>query len=155
SDRIRLLNGRVADVGKRIHKESSRYWRTFEALSDILRLQGHLNGNVPTPLGRMAAGVRCTNELFMSEVAVSCCLYELSASELAAVFTCLVTEEGRASEAARVRVGPQVDMVLDEVHNIARRISRLQRDFDVEIPVEFSPVLAGVTQMWAEGADWE
>ncbi len=155
SDRIRHLRGRVADVGKRIHKESGRYWRTFEALSDILRLQGHLNGNVPTALGRMAAGVRCTNELFMSEVAVSGCLYELSPSELAAAFTCLVTEEGRATEVQRVRVGPQVDMVLEQVHTIARRIYRLQRDFDVDIPVEFSPVLAGVTQMWAEGADWE
>ncbi|HEY9869058.1 MAG TPA: DEAD/DEAH box helicase, partial [Candidatus Obscuribacterales bacterium] len=155
TDRIRMLQSKVSDVGKRITRESGRYWRTFEALSDILRLQGYLTGNTPTKLGRMAAGIRCTNELFMSEVAISGCLDDLKPAELAAVFTCLVSEEGRLTDAARIRVGPQVDMVLEEVHRIGRKVWRLQQDFDVDIPVEFSPVLAGVTQMWAEGASWE
>lgn len=155
TDRIRVLQSKVTDAGKRITRESGRYWRTFEALSDILRLTGYLTGNTPTKLGRMAAGIRCTNELFMSEVAVSGCLDDLKPSELAAVFTCLVSEQGRATDATRIRVGPQVDMVLEEVHRIGRRVWRLQQDFDIDIPVEFSPVLAGVTQMWAEGASWE
>ena len=37
----------------------------------------------------------------------------------------------------------------------SRKIWRLQRDLDVEIPVEYSPVFAGLTEMWANGASWD
>ncbi|MEZ4543179.1 MAG: hypothetical protein R3C24_04685 [Cyanobacteriota/Melainabacteria group bacterium] len=36
-----------------------------------MRLKGYLNGNEPTGLGRMAASIRGTNELFLSEMVVN------------------------------------------------------------------------------------
>ncbi len=155
TDRIRHLDARVKDLNKRITKESRRYWRTFEALTDILRMEGYLDGNTPTHLGKMAAGIRGTNELFLCEIAVSGILEKLEPPELAAVLTAIVSEEGRMQDAVRARVSPQVDMALEQVHHIGRKIWRLQRDLDVEIAVEYSPVLAGLTEMWVRGASWE
>ncbi|MBX9694632.1 MAG: DEAD/DEAH box helicase, partial [Cyanobacteria bacterium] len=38
---------------------------------------------------------------------------------------------------------------------IARSVYRVQRDFDIEIPVEFSSHFCGLTEMWARGASWD
>src|SRR6185503_7273867 len=73
----------------------------------------------------------------------------------AAILTALVTEDNRGNEPARVRVSPTVEMVLGEVHQIGRRLWRKQREFDVEIPVEFNPFLSGLTEMWVQGASWD
>lgn len=154
NERVKHLTSRLKDLDKRIHKENNRYWTTFESLCDILRMQGYLSGNSPTKLGIMAAGIRGTNELFLSEIAMSSKLYDLQPHEMAAVLTAIVSEEGRAQDAVRARVSPQVDLALEEVHKIGRKLFHIQRDFDVEIPVEYSPVLASLTEMWAQGASW-
>lgn len=155
TERVKHLETRQRDATKRIEREKTRYWRTFTALADILRLQGYLQGNTPTKRGETAAAIRGTNELFLCEVVLSGRLNDLQPAEFAAVMTTIVSEEERGGEVTRVRVSPTVDMVVDDVGKIARQIGRMQRDFDIEIPIEYSPVLAGLTQMWAEGATWE
>ncbi len=155
TDRVAQLNSRLKQIDRRIAWESNRYWRTFEALSNILRVEGYLSGDTPTELGKAAAAIRGSNELFLSEVALSGCLNELQPSELAAVLTCLITEEDRSQFPPRVRVSPQVELVLDEIDKIGRKVWRLQRDFEVEVPVEFGVSLAGITEMWAQGANWD
>ncbi|HEY9684184.1 MAG TPA: DEAD/DEAH box helicase [Oculatellaceae cyanobacterium] len=155
TERVRQLEKRIKEFDRRISKETTKYWRTFEALSNILRIKGHLDSNKPTALGRMTTGIRGTNELFLSEVAISGVLERLTPAELAAVITSLVTEEGRVNDAVRTRVNPQVDLALGEIHKIGRNLWRLQRDFDIDIPIEFSPTFAGLTEMWANGAVWD
>jgi superfamily II RNA helicase len=155
TERVRQLEKRIKEFDRRISKETTKYWRTFEALSNILRIKGYLDANKPTALGRMTTGIRGTNELFLSEVAVSGVLEKLNPSELAAVLTSLVTEEGRVNDAVRTRVSPRVDIALAEVHKIGRNLWRLQRDFDIDITIEFSPTFAGLTEMWANGASWD
>lgn len=155
-ERIRLLETRLKEMNRRIEKEVSRTWDTFEALCNILRLQGYIDGERPTKLGEMAAAIRGTNELFLCEVGLDKRLYDkLSAAEFAAVVTALVSDESRLETAMRVRVNPEVDMALSRIHKVGRRIYKLQRDFGIDISVAFSPVLAGLTQMWANGATWE
>ena len=154
TERVKQLEKRIKEFDRRINKETTKYWRTFEALSNVLRIKGHLDANKPTALGRMTTGIRGTNELFLSEVAVSGVLERLTASELAAVLTALVTEEGRVNDAVRARVSPNVDVALGEVLKIGKNLWRLQRDFDIDIPIEFSPTFAGLTEMWANGATW-
>lgn len=155
SDRVRVLEGRIKEMTRRINREHGKYWREFEALSNILRLQGYLDANTPTKLGEMTAALRAGNELFISEVIVSGVLNKLRPAELAAVVTALVSEEDRIETAMRIRMGPAADLALEKIHKIGRSVHRLQRDFDVEIPVEFSPIFSGLTQLWAEGAQWE
>jgi superfamily II RNA helicase len=155
-ERTKHLQNKLKDLNRRISRGVGRNWALFEALANILRVQGYLDGDTPTKLGEMAAAIRGTNELFLCEVALSGPVYkDLTPSEFSAVLTALVSDESRLETSMRVRVSPQVDMALQRVHKIARRVFRLQRDFDVDIPVAFSPVLAGLTQLWADGADWE
>jgi superfamily II RNA helicase len=155
TERVKQLEKRIKEFDRRIFKETTKYWRTFEALANILRLKGYLDGNRPTALGRMATGIRGTNELFLTEVAVSGCLDRLNAAQLSAVLTALVTEDSRAHDATRARVSPQVELVLGEIHTLARKLWRTQREFEVDISVEFSPTFAGLTEIWAQGASWD
>ncbi|MBX9695365.1 MAG: DEAD/DEAH box helicase, partial [Cyanobacteria bacterium] len=96
------LTRKLKETNRTIDRESGRYWRTFVSITDILRLKGYLDGATPTKLGRLAAAIRGTNELFLTEVAVSGLLEKLDAPELASVLTCLVMEEGRLNEIPRV-----------------------------------------------------
>jgi superfamily II RNA helicase len=155
TERVRQLERRIKEFGRRIEKETTKYWRTFVSLSDILHLKGYLNSNRPTALGRMATGIRGTNELFLTEVAVSGQLENLTPAELAAVLTALVTEEGRASDMVRASVSPQVDFALENIHKIGRNLWKLQREFDVDTQIEFCPTFSGLTEMWVNGATWD
>jgi len=80
----------------------------------------------------------------------------LTPSEFAAVATALVSEEGRGGQdQMRTRVSGGVDQALERVNALARKLHRTQRDFDVDISVEFSPTFSGLTEMWADGLPWE
>jgi superfamily II RNA helicase len=155
-ERVATLQGKLKEMNRRIRREVNRNWHTFEALCNILRLQGYLNGDTPTNLGQMCAAIRGTNELFLCEVLLDEKIYkDLTPSEFAAMMTALVSEESRLETAARVRVNPEVDLALTRVFKVGRRVYRLQRDFGIDIPVAFTPVLAGLTQLWADGATWD
>ncbi|HEY9712267.1 MAG TPA: hypothetical protein V6C72_02290, partial [Chroococcales cyanobacterium] len=93
--------------------------------------------------------------LFLTEFAISGILEQLDAPEAAAVLTALVSEDGRVHEAVRARCGPNVDLALAEIHTLGRRLWKTQKDFDVEVPVEFAPTFSGLTEMWARGATWD
>lgn len=156
TSRIEQLERRIKEIGRRLEKETGKYWRTFVALTDILRLQGYLDGDKPSKLGHMAACIRGTNELFLTEVAVNGLFDHLRPWELAAVFTALVQEEGRGNQdLQRVRLSHAVESTLEDVGRLARKIKRLQKDFDIDIPVEFNPQFSPLTEMWAQGASWE
>lgn len=155
TERVNQLQKRVKEFDRRIAKETNKYWRTFEALGNILRIKGYLDGNSPSKLGKMAATIRGSNELFLTECAISGIMDGLKPAEFAAVVTALVTEEGRNQDLSRVKLSPTVDIILGEINTLARKLFRLQRDFDVDISVEFSPTFSGLTQMWAEGATWD
>jgi superfamily II RNA helicase len=155
SDRIKQLERRLKEVDRRIDRETTKNWRMFEALANILRIEGYLDGDKPTKLGRLAIGIRGNNELFLTEVAVAGILDRLAPSELASVLSCLVTEEGRSLENLRLRTSVSVEAALAQIQTLARKLYRLQREMDVDIPIECGRGFAALTQMWAEGASWE
>jgi superfamily II RNA helicase len=155
-ERVKVLESKLKEMNRRITREVNRNWRTFEALCNILRVQGYLNGETPTQLGQLCASIRATNELFMCEALLDDKVYTgLRPAEFAALMTALVTDEQRLETSMRVRVSPQVDVALSRVNKIGRRLYKMQRDFDIDVPVGFSPTLAGLTQLWAEGATWD
>ena len=155
TDRIRTLNNKLKEANRIIAVETGKYWRTFESLANILRLQGYLNADTVTDLGKMTAAIRATNELFISEVVLSGVLKRLSPQEFAAVLTALVTDESRPEDVSWAKIDPNVVFVLEKINKIARKVYLLQRDFQIDIPVEFSPLFCGLSHMWASGATWE
>jgi superfamily II RNA helicase len=155
TERVQMLEKRIHDMDKRIQKASNKYWNTFEALANILRMQGYLDGNTPSQLGRMAASIRGDNELFLTEVAISGLFDNLQPHELAAILSALVGEEARGGEQIKARVSPQVDFAIDEVRKMAKKLTRIQREFDIDDPVEIGTQQCGLMQMWAQGASWD
>jgi superfamily II RNA helicase len=155
SDRLKILTTKIKDMDRRIEKYTSRYWRTFEALGNVLRLKGYLNADTPTKIGKMAAAIRGTNELFLSEMALSNVFKDLKPDECSAILTALISEDVRVEMSNKARISPTVDILLDDIQRIARKLYKLQRDFDIEVPIDFSPVFSGLSQMWAQGAKWE
>jgi superfamily II RNA helicase len=156
TDRLRSLKSKVNNMTKRIDHETSKYWKTFQSLCDILRLTGYLDGYKPTKLGKMAAGIRGTNELFLSEIISDKCLDDLSLPSLAAVLTAMISEEAKGgAEHPRIKTSPEVVMVLERISRVAHSLHRQQRDLEIEIPVEFNTHFCGLTEMWANGASWD
>lgn len=155
ADRIAMLEKRIKDFDRRIARETNKYWTTFEALANILRTEGYLDGNKPTKLGQMAASIRGQNELFLSEVALSGLIETLEPTEIAAVLAALIGEDHRGAGEIKARVSPQADMAIDELRKIAKKLTRLQRDFDVDMPIEIGVQKCGLMQMWAQGASWD
>lgn len=156
SDRIKQLERRIKESNRRIEQETNKYWHTFEVLANILRLMGYLDGDKPTALGKLAIGIRGTNELFLSEVAVSGILEDLKPAQLAAMLTCLITEgSSRQQENQRLKISHTVESAFYDIQIIARKLHHMQRDFEVDISIDLSPQLAYLTERWAEGADWD
>jgi superfamily II RNA helicase len=155
TDRVRTLNNRLKETNRIITNETGKYWKTFDNLANILRLQGYINADTVTDLGKMAAAIRATNELFIAEVVLSGVLKKLTPEEFGAVLTAMVTEETRPEDVSSAKIDPNVEMALERIQKIARRVYLLQRDFNIDIPVEFSPLFCGLSQMWAGGATWE
>jgi len=155
TERVGQINKRIKEIDKRVAKETNFYWRTFEALGNILRTLGYLDGNKPTKLGNMAAAIRGQNELYLTEMAMSGIFNHLNGPELSALLTALVGDEARGGhDSMRVKVSPQVEYALEEAHKLQRKILRLQKDFEVEMPIELGPHQSGLTEMWAQGASW-
>ncbi len=156
---IAKANERLKFLERHIQRETNKYWRVFQALANILSVCGYLDANKPTKLGHLAQGIRSTNELFLAEVCISGVLENLHADELAAVLTALVTEENRYDDRTRnaynKNSNPQMDYALSNLGKIARRINKLQRDFSIDIPVQFSSTFCEISQAWAQGANWD
>jgi superfamily II RNA helicase len=158
--RLEKLKERMTFLDKLIARQTTKYWRGFQSLSNILNIAGYLNANKPTLLGHMAQGVRGSNELFLCEVFISGVLETLAADELSAVLTALVTEASRYDDRLRGGRGnaealsPQVEYALGQTAKIARQVSKWQRQFSVDIPVEFGTTFCYFSQQWAQGISW-
>ena len=50
---------------------------------------------------------------------------------------------------------PKIEYTLSAIGKIARRINKLQRDFSIDISVQFSSTFCEISQRWAQGASWE
>ncbi len=155
ADRIRHLEAKVKEYHRRIEKETTKYWRTFEALANILRLKGYLDGDKPTAIGNMAIGIRGSNELFLCEVILSKKLETLKPHEFAAVLTALVSDGGRASDYNRLKLSQPVSDALEDIDRIGRKLYLLQKDFDIDVSIDYNPTFATLTEMWVNGADWD
>lgn len=155
TERVRSLEKKIKEFDRRIARDTQSYWRTFVALADILRLKGYLDGDKPTKYGQMAASIRGTNELFLCEVAIGGLLDHLTPAQFCATMTALVTEEGRLHEPIRARVSSEVEVTFETINQLARKLFRTQRDFDIDITISISPTFSGLTEMWAQGATWD
>jgi ATP-dependent RNA helicase DOB1 len=89
----------------------------------------------------------------LCEVALSDVFKDLTPSEAAAVLTALVSEGSRAQD-RMPSLSAAVSFSLEKIGKIARQVFRLQREFDIDISIDFNFAFSGITEMWANGASW-
>lgn len=130
-------------------------WQRFLRLKEVLHHYAYLEADHPTPAGVTAASLRAEHELLVSESLRSGALDVLTAPELAAVATGLVAEELRPSAWTKaVPVGGAAEALL-QVVRIAREMRAVQNRYRVDVPTRVHSDCSGLTQLWAEGADWD
>jgi superfamily II RNA helicase len=130
-------------------------WQRFLRLRDVLQHYECLEGDHPTPRGVIAAAFRAEHELLVCEALLSGAMDGLTPPQFAAVATALVAEELRPS--AWVKVLPQGGAVgsLQQIVRIAREMRAVQHKFRVEVNTRIFSDCSGLTQLWAEEADWD
>jgi superfamily II RNA helicase len=131
------------------------YWGQFLSLCQVLEELHYLEDYRPTYKGEMAAALRATNPILISEVIFEGLLDDLPGEALIAVLTCLVNEESRALEQLRLRPSNQVHERLHQCKRLAAALEKLQRRHRVETPVEVVFSYAALAERWGAGCSWD
>ena len=134
---------------KEIDFQKDVYWQRFLAHKKILELTGNLKDDYPTEFGRVTMGLRCENELYVSEILRSQILNNLSPSELAGVVCAITSEEIRNKEGT-VAIPPSsaVRKVLGKIKDIKRKIFLLERDYKLENTMNLHSHFSGIIEKW-------
>ncbi len=134
---------------KEIDFQKDVYWQKFLAHKKILELTGNLKDDYPTEFGRVTMGLRCENELYVSEILRSQILNNLSPSELAGVVCAITSEEIRNKEGI-VAIPPSsaVRKVLGKIKDIKRKIFLLERDYKLENTMNLHSHFSGIIEKW-------
>ncbi len=132
------------------------YWEQFQRLVSVLTEARYLEDEKPTEVGEMAAQFRATNVLFLAEVVCSGLLDKLRPAELAGVITALITEDSRrVDQADRPPLSRAAAEAIHRLELLAEQVFDLQERHFVEVPLELNGGLAGLTEGWARGGEWE
>lgn len=145
---------KLAQLEKTIEYQKDVYWRQFLNHAAILKDSGYLVDNYPTEIGLMTSAVRAENELFFTEIILSGILDNLEPSELAAVLCAIVTEPKKDVYVC-YKLSKSTRDVLNEVFRIERRISKIQKQYDVETPLNCTTFYSPIIEQWVNGMEWE
>lgn len=130
-------------------------WRRFLGLRDVLEHYSYLEADHPTHHGVTAAAFRAEHELLVAEAMFSGAVDGLSPSGLAAVATALIGEELRPSAFVKVQPMGRTMQAIQQLVKLAREIRIVQNRHRVDQNTRVHMDCSGLTQLWAEEADWE
>lgn len=149
------LTRQKGELGKLSRRVDTPYWKQFSRLAELLEALGYLDQDKPTELGLLAAYLRGTNVVLLTETARSGILERLKASQLAAVMTALLTEDTRQVPGIKLAASGPARRAVGDVQRVAESVQRWQKRFEVDVPVMVNPIFSGLAEAWAEGAAWE
>ena len=107
-----------------------------------------------TPTGEMAAAIRGDNELWLGLALASGELDALDPHHLAAACAALVTEISRPDNWTRYDMSPEVETALASLRRLRREVFKLQRRYQVALPVWLETEFIGLVEQWALGVEW-
>ncbi|WAL58180.1 DEAD/DEAH box helicase [Thermocoleostomius sinensis] len=141
-------------------KESS-IERTINLADDLVdEVDESVAPNMPrerwltTTSGEIAAAIRGDNELWLGLAIASGELDALDPHHLAAACAALVTEVSRPDTWTRYESSPEVEAALAGLRRIRRELFKLQRRYQVALPVWLEADLVGLVEQWALGVEW-
>ena len=110
---------------------------------------GNLADNFPTERGKVTMALRCENELYLCEIILSGLLDDLNPSELSSVICALACEEMRTSDDCPTNPPcKNVRKVLNKIKDIKRRIFILERDNNIENPMNLHSHFCSLIEFW-------
>lgn len=158
----RRLESKLKIINKYSNNREHFYWNQFLKLSNILSSRGYIENNVPTEKGIMAASLRGENILLIAEILSNCDFVRarhgvpLLPKEFAACISAIAIDDVRPRIFTRARTSHNVDKIFVSMQKISRDLSKLQRDNEVEISVNITPVLSGLIELWCNPeTKWE
>lgn len=152
--RIDRMQKELENRQEKLSQYTQRYWQEFLDLMEILASFGCLEEAKPTPLGQVAAAIRGDNELWLGLALASGELDGLDPHHLAAVCAALVTEVSRPDSWTRYDASVEVEEALAGLRGIRRELFKLQRRYQVALPVWLETDWIGLVEQWALGTDW-
>lgn len=134
---------------KEIEFQKDIYWQKFLAHKNILEQTGNLVDNFPTERGRVTMALRTENELYLGEIILSGLLDNLEPYELASVVCALACEEMRTKDECVTNPPSQnVRKVLNKIKEIKRKIYILERDNNIENPMNLHSHFCSLIEFW-------
>lgn len=134
---------------KEIEFQKDIYWQKFLAHKNILEQTGNLADNFPTERGRVTMVLRTENELYLGEIILSGLLDNLEPYELASVVCALACEEMRTKDECVTNPPSQnVRKVLNKIKEIKRKIYILERDNNIENPMNLHSHFCSLIEFW-------
>ena len=99
--------------------------------------------------------IRAKNELFLAEIICSGVLDTLKVDELASVICAITTEDLRADVYPEIPISKGTRKALNRIKDIRRRVTILQRDFDIETEMYINSYYSPLIEYWVNGGEWE
>ena len=146
---------RADKLEKTIEYEKDIYWRKFLNHTYALERAGYLENNYPNEKGLTIGAIRAENELFLSEIIFSGVLDTLKVDELASVICAITTEDLRADVYPEIPISKGTRKALNKIKDIRRRLTLLQRDFDIETEMYINSYYSPLIEYWVNGGEWE
>lgn len=146
---VQRFEKKVNQLKKEIDFQKDVYWQKFLAHKKILELTGNIKDDYPTEFGKITMGLRCENELYISEILRSNLLNNLSPSELSGVVCAITSEEMRNKEGLVVNPpSGNVRKILSKIKEIKRKIFLLERDYKLENVMNLYSHFSGIIEKW-------
>ena len=146
---------RVREIEKNISKQKDLYWNKFISHKGVLERLGYIQDNFPNEKGVTVAMIRAENELYIAEIIQSGILDDLTPIELASVICAINTEDMRAEMYATLPVCKNVRRTLGKIKEIRRKLTLIQRDFDIETPMYINSFYSPLLELWMNEGNWE
>ncbi len=154
--KARQFENKIKIINKYSDSRGDYYWNQFLKLCKILTNRGYLKNNVPTERGIMTGHLRGENILFTAEVLLHCNFTHLQPHEFAACISSLALDDVRPRTYTRARVSENIESIFNVIEKMARDLVKEQRDNDIDIKVNFSPILSGLILHWCKKeTKWE
>ncbi len=149
------FNRRYSKITKLIDYEKDIYWQQFLNLMEVLEEKGFLQDRYPTQAGVMASSIRADNEVYLSDIVLKGVLDDLSPSELASVICAVSTEDIKNTPFNKYYVNGKVRKAFARCDGIGRSVRKLQKQYNVEVPILMNPVFSSLIENWVMGCEWD
>ena len=130
-------------------------WQQFQAVCDVLRVYGALEGYAATELGELVGALSGDNELWLALVLIEVAAApQLRPPQLAAVLAATLDERARPGAYVGFRPSDEVLEMVETLGGRADALQRVQVERGVGFGVGIEPGSVGLVEAWAEGVSW-